>query len=134
MATEVALASVLLIGAGLLMRSFVKLMETDRGFQSEHVIAVRVDPGRRYPKPEKLDAFFLSVRQKIAAAPGIDAVGLTDALPFDRDRSWNIGVVGKSYGPGELPAAVRMVSPGYFEAMRIPLIAGRLFDAGDIRA
>ncbi len=133
-ATEVALASVLLIGAGLLMRSFVKLMEADRGFQSEHVLAVRVDPGGRYPAPEKLDAFFLGVREKIAAAPGIDAVGLTDALPFDRDRSWNLGVIGKNYGPGEMPGGfVRMVSPGYFEAMRIPLIAGRLFNGGDVR-
>lgn len=105
-ATEVALASVLLIGAGLLMRSFIKLMEADRGFQSEHVIVVRVDPGGRYPAPEKLDAFFLGVREKIAAAPGITAIGLTDALPFDRDRSWGIGALGKATAPVRCPAVL----------------------------
>lgn len=133
-ATEVALASVLLIGAGLLMRSFVKLMETDRGFDSSHLVAARIDPANRYPTPEKLDAFFTAVRSRVAASPGVDSVALTDALPLDRDRSWGIGAIGKTYGPGEQPVGfVRLVSPGYFEAMRIPLVAGRTFRESDTR-
>src|SRR6185437_932821 len=129
---EVALSLMLLGMAGLAVKSLARLLNSDLGFQPDHVAIVRVDPGPQMRDPKQLDPFLQSVLAAVRAVPGIKAAGYGDALPLDRDRSWGVGVVGKNYAPMEFPEAfVRVISPGYFSAMRIPLIAGRVFDEHD---
>ena len=130
--SEVALSLMLLGMAGLAVKSLARLLNSDLGFQPDHVAIVRVDPGPQMRDPKQLDPFLQSVLAAVRAVPGIKAAGYGDALPLDRDRSWGVGVVGKNYAPMEFPEAfVRVISPGYFSAMRIPLIAGRVFDEHD---
>jgi predicted permease len=127
--TELALACVLLVGAGLLLRSFVRLMETDRGFTTQRVATARLDLGANYVEPVRLEAFIAEVRRQIGAAPGTLAVGFTDALPLDRNRDWGVVV------PGErnrgISAYVSLVSPGYLDALGVKVAEGRLFTDAD---
>lgn len=126
--SEVALACVLLIGAGLLLRSFVRLLDVDLGFQPEHAVAWRVDVGDRYERSERRTAFYEKLVGDIRTVPGVEAVGFTDTLPLGRNRTWPLRAKGVDYQPGEMPFALpRMVDLGYISAMRIPLISGRHF-------
>jgi predicted permease len=129
--TEVALACVLLVGAGLLIRSFLRVLDVDLGFQPEHAAALRVDPGPGLSRTQQ-NAYFDEVIRRVEAIPGIESAGLTDALPLGRNRSWGLRAKGQTYAPGQAPVAfVRIVSEGYLRAMRIPLRAGRDFAARD---
>lgn len=122
---EIALASVLLVGAGLLGRSFVALLNVDLGFEPAAAVAARIDMpgGLRAPQRRTLVRTLL---ERAAAVPGVQAAGLTDALPLDRNRTWGVTVPGVSYLPGEAPSAfVYVVSPGYLAAMGIRLQSGR---------
>ena len=124
--SEIAFASVLLVGAGLLMRSFVRVLDVNMGFQPDRAISVRVDPDSRYRTGEQQNAYFDEVLRLTRAVPGVQAAGLTDALPLGRNRSWGAPAKGVVYGPGDFPDAfVRVVSDGYARAMGIPLRAGR---------
>jgi predicted permease len=130
--SEVALACVLLIGAGLLIRSFLRLLDVDLGFQPQNAISMRIDPSSRYSTQALKNAYFDDALRRVRAAPGIDAAGVTDALPLGSNRMWGVGAKGKIYKRGISPAAfVRIVSDGYLRAMRIPLRAGRDFSAAD---
>ena len=130
--SEVALACVLLVGAGLLIRSFLGVLGVDLGFRPEGAAAVRVDPSSRYDTQAQRNAYFDEVLRRVAAVPGIEAAGLTDVLPFDGNRSWAVGAEGAVYAKGKKPTAyIRVVSDGYLEALGIPLRAGRDFTAGD---
>jgi predicted permease len=136
---EVALASVLLVGAGLLIHSFIQILEVDLGFRAEHVSAVRLDlraqpqfdfndSEARERRAARLDA---AVR-RVSELPGVEAAGLSDALPLDRDRSWGVSVPGQVYPKGKFPTAfIYITGPGYFRAMRIPLRDGRDFTEHD---
>jgi predicted permease len=126
---------VLLVGAGLLLRSFMTLLDVDLGFQAEQAVAWRVDVGDRFNDsgPGQRVAFYERLVAAFEAVPGVESVGLTDTLPLGRNRGWGIRAKGVDYpegGPGALP---RMVDDGYIEAMRIPLIAGRNFNQHDTR-
>ena len=124
--SEIAFACVLLVGAGLLVRSFLRVLDVNLGFQPEHAAAVRVDPSARYSTQAQVNAYFDEVLRRIRETPGIKAAGLTDALPLGRNRSWGAPAKGHVYPPGQFPNAfVRIVSDGYITAMGIPLIAGR---------
>jgi predicted permease len=130
--SEVALACVLLVGAGLLIRSFLRLLDVDLGFQPQNAISMRIDPSSRYSTQSLKNAYFDDALRRVRTAPGIDAAGLTDALPLGSNRMWGVGAKGKIYEPGISPAAfVRIVSDGYLRAMSIPLRAGRDFSAAD---
>jgi len=130
--SEVALSLMLLGAAGLMMKSFLRLLETDLGFRPDHLVMVRVDPGPQVQDKTQLTAFLDQVVESARQVPGVDGAALTDAVPLDRDRSWGTGVVGESYPPGQRPIAfVRAVGPGYFSVMRIPVLAGRTFDSHD---
>jgi predicted permease len=130
--TEVALACVLLVGAGLLIRSFLHVLDVDLGFQPEHAAALRVDPGPGLSTRAQQNAYFDEVIRRVEAVPGIESAGLTDALPLGRNRSWGLRAKGQTYLPGQAPVAfVRIVSEGYLKAMRIPLRAGREFTPRD---
>jgi predicted permease len=128
--SEIALSLILLGGAGLMTRSFIRLLQTDLGFRPDHVAIVRVDPVMRSER--QLIAFLDRVTDAVRAIPGVEAAGITDAVPLDRDRSWGAAVPGQNDAPGAfVPAFVRVIGPGYFSAMKIPLLEGRAFDNRD---
>ena len=130
--SEVAFACVLLVGAGLLMRSFLRVLDTDLGFQPDRAYAIRIDPSSQYKTKEQRNGYFDDVLQRIASIPGIADAGLTDVLPFDGDRSWGVAGQGQVYPKAHTPEAfVRVVSEGYTEAAGIPLKAGRTLTARD---
>jgi predicted permease len=120
--SEVALACVLLVGAGLLLRSFLRVLDVDLGFQPSTAAAVRVDyeDGRN---TEKRTAILENIAQRVGGLPGVEAAGFSDNLPLDRNRSWGSPrIKGKNYKPGELPGAfVYIISPGYLKAMGMRL-------------
>jgi len=124
--SEIAFACVLLVGAGLLIRSFIHVLDVNIGFQPEQAISARVDPVRRPDKREDQIAYFNEVLRLARDVPGVQAAGLTDSLPLGHNRSWGAPAKGVVYRPGDFPDAfVRVVSDGYIGAMGIPLRAGR---------
>jgi putative ABC transport system permease protein len=129
---EVALACVLLVGAGLLFRSFSALLQVELGFQPEHAMAWRVDPPRSFANNDEGTRYLDALVDRVAALPGVEAVGLSDTLPLGRNRTWGMGAMGIQYPPGKYPIAYpRIIDRHYLQAMRIPLRAGRYFDARD---
>ena len=130
--SEIAFACVLLVGAGLLIRSFLRVLDVNLGFQPERAAALRVDPDSRYKNQAQVNAYFDELLRRVKAVPGIHGAGLTDALPLGRNRSWGVRAKGHVYAEGEYPDAyVRIVSDGYLGAMGIPLKSGRDFTARD---
>jgi putative ABC transport system permease protein len=130
--SEVALACVLLVGAGLLMRSFQRLLEVDLGFRPEQAAAWRIETGERFQNNAQRVAFFNELIRAVAAVPGVESVGLTDTLPLGRNRSWSVRAKGETYPEGQVPIVFpRIVDHGYLKTMRIPLRAGRDFMAHD---
>lgn len=123
--SEVALACVLLIGAGLLLRSFLRLLDVDLGFAPAHVAAIKIefDDGgslvRRGPVVQE-------ILRRVRAIPGIEAAGMTDMLPLDRNRSWGL-VAKENLNDRTRPhgAFVYVVTPGYLETMGMRLRGGR---------
>lgn len=131
---QVALACVLLTGAGLLTRSFVRLLDVDLGFTAEHVTALRVDPSRTVDTVAGRNAYFDAVLRETRSLAGVEAVGLTDALPLGDNFGWRLWTVRPDTAAAAEPAQtalVRMIDEGYFQTMRIPVRAGRAFTAAD---
>jgi putative ABC transport system permease protein len=129
---EVALACMLLVGAGLLFRSFTALLRVELGFQPQHAVAWRVDSPRDFKNAAEGSHYLDGVVHAVAAVPGVEAVGLSDVLPLGRNRTWGVGAKGVSYRPGEAPLVFpRIVEQHYLQAMQIPLRAGRYFDDRD---
>jgi predicted permease len=129
--SEIALACVLLVGAGLLIRSLVQVLDVDMGFQPTRSATIRVDPDRQDMTPVERTAYFDEVLRRVRAIPGVEGAGITDALPLGRNRSWGVRI-----RPGNEPGSVvgffpRLVSDGYVGAMGIPVRAGRDFSAAD---
>jgi predicted permease len=125
--SEVALACSLLVGAGLLIRSFLSVLDVNVGFQPERAAALRVDPSSQYSTQAQRNLYFDEALRRVRLLPGIQAAGLTDALPLGSDRTWYAGAKSESYSKDRPPppAFVRIVSDGYLQAMGIPLRAGR---------
>ena len=123
--SEVALACVLLVGSGLLLRSFLRVLDVDLGFQPSHlsVMDIVYDAGQR---GEKRGPVLQDVLAQIQALPGVESAGIADMLPLDRDRSWGFRNPSREYRQDEdTGAIVRIVSPGYLQTMGIRLIEGR---------
>ncbi len=130
--SEIAFACVLLVGAGLLIRSFLRVLDVNLGFQPERAVALRVDPSSKYSTQQMRNAYFDEALRRVKSQPGIEAAGLTDALPLGRNRSWGCGAKGQVYARGTYPDCfVRIVSDGYLQAMGIPLRSGRDFTERD---
>jgi predicted permease len=133
--SEVALAVVLLVGAGLLIRTFQLLRQVNTGFSTENVLTMRmVLPMPKYGKPEARRAFYDQVLQRIQEVPGIESAGMISFLPLSfSGMNFSFSVEGQaSPGDMKLPFALyRVVSPDYFRAMQIPLQRGRFFDSRD---
>jgi predicted permease len=124
--SEVALACVLMIGAGLLMRSFLKVLDVDLGFQPTQAAAVQVNFDYNTGNLAKGAAGVRNMLQHVQMLPGMETAGMTDNLPLDRNRSWGLRAKGKFYGKGDQASAyVYIVSPGYLAAMGIRLLEGR---------
>ena len=130
--TEFAFACLLLVAAGLLIRSFLRVLDVDLGFQPERLATIRIDPSSEYSTQAKRNAYFDEALHLVQNTPGVEASGLTDVLPLEGDRSWGVKGVGQVYEREHHPSAfVRIVSNGYFKAMGIPLLAGRDFTEHD---
>jgi predicted permease len=142
--TEVALACVLLVGAGLLLRSFLKVLNIDLGFQPERTYAIKLDlPGSSIdangetPQAQQAvarlrSAFFAQVIARVSQIPGVDAAGISDYLPLGQNRAWGTPWPKGIRQPDALPAGplVYVVTPGYLRAMGTPL-RGRDFSWDD---
>jgi len=131
---QVAVACVLLAGAGLLVRSLARLLDVDPGFAPRSVIAIRVDPGRTVAR-DRVPAYFDEIVQRVRAVPHVDAVGLSDALPLGNNfgwRRWSVAAAEHAQDRSRRQQPlIRVVDEGYIGAMRIPVRAGRAFTADD---
>ncbi len=134
-AAQVAIAFVLLIGAGLLLASFQELLAVDPGFRPAQVLTGRVTPtGSLYPDDAALTGFADRALAAVRALPGVEAAGVTSALPFGGGSSSSV-ILAEGYvmKPGESVISPNQVreSPGYFEALGVKLLSGRFFDERD---
>jgi len=129
---QVALACVLLVGAGLLGRSLVHLLEVDLGYQPKEAVAVRVDPAQRIDDVLARTAYYDGVLDQVRSVPTIRAAGLIDVLPFGFNRRWTVAVRERASDPhAQVGTFVRLVSDGYLSAMGIAVVAGRDIAATD---
>jgi predicted permease len=132
---EVALAVMLLVGAGLLAKSYARIQDVHPGFTADHVLTAQITlPAIRYGDAAARRMFWSRLVEAAAAIPGVTAAGLTSNVPFNgMVSSGSYGIVGYTPGPGEpAPHGRQEIAGGdYFRAMGIPLISGRTFDAGD---
>ncbi len=123
--SEVALACVLLVGAGLLLRSFLRVLDVDLGFEPSHAYAMKIDFDDG-GKAARRGAILGEMLRRVRALPGIEAAGISDKLPLDRNRSWELIGKGKPYSKTtNYDAFVYIVSPGYLDAIGMHLREGR---------
>jgi predicted permease len=121
--SEVALACMLLVGAGLLLRSFQRVLDVDLGFQPDRAAAIKVDYNDNAPtdvdSANKRAAIFQQMQSRVASLPGVEAAGIVDFLPLGHNRSWGPPVPkGRTYRDGQLPnPLVYVITPGYLRAM-----------------
>lgn len=133
--SEMALALVLLVGAGLLLRSFHRLSKIDPGFQTDNLLTLRTElPSTKYPGPEQRRAFYDEVLRRVKDLPGVESVGIISFIPLSFSGiNFAFTVEGRTpVSDMKLPLAVyRVISPDYFSTMRIPILRGRSFDQHD---
>jgi predicted permease len=130
--SEVALACVLLVGAGLLLRSFLRVLDVDLGFEPSHAAALKVDYDDG-GKLEKRGPILQEMLSRVTSIPGVEAAGITDMLPLDRNRSWGLVAKGEPYDKNKTyDVFVYVVTPGYLDAMGMHLRQGRDFTWRDI--
>ena len=129
--TEITLAMVSLVGAGLMIKSLWKLVHVNPGYEPSGVLTAQIDPaGERY-KGEALDGFYKSLLERVSTIPGVNSVGIINSL----NASTNYSVAEHPPVPEEQQQSAQMnqVSADYFKAMGIPLRAGRVFDERDVK-
>jgi predicted permease len=132
---QVALAFVLVVGAGLLLTSFERLLNVSPGFVPEHVLTGRVSPlASRYPDDAALRSYVERALARVRQLPGVESAGVSSYLPFSRDGSSSV-IIPEGYAakPGESVVSPNQlyVSPGYLEALKVPLESGRFFAESD---
>lgn len=132
---QIALSLMLLATAGLLIKSFARLQEESPGFSTDHALTASLSlPAAKYATPETRAAFAAQLTARVAALPGVTAVGLTNNLPFGGGNSQGgYNIVGRDLVPGQPNphGMIRQVSDGYFRAMGIPLLRGRTLEPTD---
>jgi putative ABC transport system permease protein len=132
--TEIALAVVLLVGAGLLMKSLFRLLQTNVGFNTENLLTVvYVLPPPKYTQPNQWVAFSDELQERVRTVPGVVNTGIVDILPLNGGNTARFGIDGDPVPPPgqETEANVRRVSNTYFQTLGVPLLAGRMFDQRD---
>jgi putative ABC transport system permease protein len=135
-ASEVAVAAVLLVVAGLLLRSFLRLQAVDPGFDADRVLTLRVDlDPKRYGSPAQQSGFFQEAVRRAAAVPGVESAAFASSMPLTGFSMIRRGIQVEGRPPipmEEQPeVAVILAGPDYFETLGIPLLRGRAFDAND---
>src|SRR5205814_4547351 len=132
---EVALALVLLVGAGLLMKSFIRLQNVNPGFESKNVLTMEVAlPVLKYPRGKPVADFYAEATRRIKVLPGVEGVAFTTILPLsgtNSDSSFAIegrDPMAEKIFPDE---EIRNVTPEYFSVIKVPLLQGRFFNEGD---
>jgi predicted permease len=132
--SEIGLACVLLVGAGLLIRSFLRVLDVNMGFRPERAAALRIDPNSSYKTQEQKNSYFTEALHRVMDVPGMEGAGLSDSLPLGHNRSWGVAAKGVVYTPQDYPVGFpRIISDGYFRAMGIPLKKGRDFTERDTK-
>jgi predicted permease len=132
--SEIALACVLLVGAGLLLRSFLAVLDVDLGFEPSHAAAMQIDlpPAGNNAQLASRVASFRTVIERVNALPGVESAGITDMLPLDRNRSWGLEAVGHDHPKGsDTGALVYLVTPNYISTMGMHIRKGRDFSWHD---
>jgi len=127
--TELALSLVLLISAGLLLRSFISVERVDPGFAAQNVLGLRLSLGASY-KGDRRTTFCRELLERVRRLPGVESAGLTDNLPLSGGIGWGgITIAGyeASAGQAMIQSDMRSAGAGYFETMKIPLVKGRYF-------
>ncbi len=136
--SEVAVSLVLLIGAGLLINSFLRLRNVDPGFRADNLLTMRVVlPQPKYQEFERSSEFYTALVQRVESLPGVKSAAVTTNLPLYRQgNSIGISIEGQPPPPPgqENIVVTRIISPHYFETMSIPLLSGRAFTDQDTRA
>src|SRR5262249_275621 len=135
---EVALSLLLLIGAGLLLRSFDKALSVNPGFDPQGLLAFYISlPEFRYKTDAQINSFYQQAFADTKAIPSVEAVGSTDNPPMTGgNKRNNFAIEGRKYGPTQAPPSgtISGVTPDYFRTMKIPLLAGRYFTERDTAA
>jgi putative ABC transport system permease protein len=132
---QVGLALMLLVGAGLLVRSFENLQRVDLGFEPDGVLAMQIQlPGATYPEPTDRHQFFRELTDRLNGIPGVQSAGSVSALPlagFDGDTGFQVEGTAPPASGIRPSVWFRAVTPGYFQAMELELLSGRTFTEGD---
>jgi predicted permease len=131
--TEVALSLLLLVGAGLMLRSFIRLMSVDPGFDPQNVLTMAISvPGSKYQGPQR-EAFFQQLFERAGALPGVRSVGSVFPQLGLGGANTGVGIEGRPLASQDKPriSELRFVSPDYFKAMKIQLLKGRVFTGAD---
>ena len=135
--SEIAIALMLLVGAGLLVRSFIHLLQVDPGFSKDNVLSLQVFIWDKYQTPQQRTAFFDEAFARLSSLPGVEAVGAVTALPFNNEDTIDVDTNFTIDGapppePGkQLTAYSTVATIDYFKVMRIPLMRGRMFNEYD---
>lgn len=133
---ETAIALVLLIGAGLLIKSFARLQDVKAGFRHENLLVMQIAlPTFKYREAHQIDGFYQEVLERVKAITGVESAGISSSLPMSpNSSSGSFTIEGRQVGPGEMSPWGNRWSAGatYFQTMGIPLIAGRYFDDRDV--
>jgi putative ABC transport system permease protein len=135
-AVEVGMALILLIGAGLLIRSFQRILAVDPGFDTGRSMVFTISlPSNRYPTAKEWKAYYQQAMERIQRAPGVRMASVGSVLPLSNGTQAPFSIEGKAFDPTQLPQAVRFQSTGaaYFHTLVIPLVAGRDFTQDDIQ-
>jgi predicted permease len=133
---QTAMALVLLVGSGLMARSFAKLMGTELGFESRNVLTFRIGiPKPKYPKSDDVARFGRELVDRLTQIASVESAGAATELPMSSPSGTAFNFNGHPTEPGHLPPLVQyqVISAGYFKTMRIPLVRGRDFDSSDLR-
>ncbi len=130
MTAEIAVSMMLLIGAGLLIKSFITLNGVGLGISTERVLAMTIGlPDTRYPTAERRDAFFTDLAERVSHLPGVESTGYANRLPMRGGWSSNLRIEHQDVDSGD--ADYQVVSPGYFPTLGITLLKGRLLSTAD---
>ncbi|HEY2898064.1 MAG TPA: ABC transporter permease [Gemmatimonadaceae bacterium] len=131
---EIALSVVLIVGGGLMIRTVQRIMSIDPGFRSDGVLTMELSvPPTRYADDARISGFFDELRHRVEGLPGVEHAGVARLLPLAAPiGNWGLKIPGYTPPPGEtIPGDWQIVTPGYFETMRLHLVKGRLFDEHD---
>lgn len=132
--TEIALAVVLLVGAGLMMKSLLHLLQTNVGFNPEKVLTMTVSlPAAKYTEVNQQVNFFDQLTERVRTLPGVNGAGTVDRLPLQPGNTTRFIVDGDPIPPPgqETEANLRVVDESYFQTLGVPILAGRMFDSRD---